>query len=67
MRQSCTECLQWCNENKTNLKKIKVDLACHTMAVPGQDSIPNELMSNLSCTLVHEEHLRVQFAGARIH
>lgn len=23
-RQSCTECLQWCKENNSNLKKIKV-------------------------------------------
>ncbi|KAF9428855.1 GID complex subunit containing RING finger motif [Podila epigama] len=25
-RYSCTECLQWCNENKSNLKKIKSTL-----------------------------------------
>ncbi|KAG0054869.1 GID complex subunit containing RING finger motif [Gryganskiella cystojenkinii] len=25
-RQSCSECLQWCNENKSNLKKIKSTL-----------------------------------------
>jgi len=24
MRQSCTECLQWCKENNSSLKKIKV-------------------------------------------
>lgn len=23
-RHSCKECLQWCSENKSNLKKIKV-------------------------------------------
>jgi len=28
---SCTECLQWCNEHRSNLKKIKVILNIHAI------------------------------------
>ena len=51
-KHSCTECLQWCLDNKSNLRKMKVGGAVSFLCVPSSKFVL--------------EHSRVQSSIARV-